>query len=612
MANKSRQTANLVSNSGISTLSTRVDISSGPLLIGTASSTGTSDQDLQVTGGAYISGSVGIGTTNPAASTNLDIRSASASMLLKGTAGGSSITLDAAAPGTYSNQIYFSQNNNSKWALGGQYIGAAATTSFSLFNYDTYNNSFVVSNTDNIGIGITNPSNRLHVGSATTNSFVVTGIGSVGIGTSTPTYRLQVGAGSTLISERLLITSGANATLRINHSNTSDNSSDIRFARDGDDKWILGSSNIGTLGGFDDFGLLRVSGGNYEYPLTAKYTNGNIGISNPNPSTRFQVGDTTDTFAVTGIGSVGIGTTNPQANLTVRRVSNYTDNYKKIVDIEAFDNTNPNGSNVLSIFGGAESRGGAIGFNVQNIIGNESVSQPPQPNSGILTCSPNYGNRAMSLITWNNVSTVGKSPNGASFNIYGAHPAAANNKDLNHYLMLDGDGNIGIGTTLSGAEFAVNKQNAVLSVHHAPNPVGNDLAAGVIVRTQTTSCPSLSTTYDVFRFLNKGGSLSLQSSIQGWLMVGVAANSSGAYQSMYIYTVLSSGLGTGSANYTQAYSNTRGTNPISSIGFVNDGGSGGVKLQVTTGSNASISPCMVKVWFIGNGTNGFFNNQVIM
>ena len=38
---------------------------SGLILIGTATSTGTASQPLQVTGGAYVSGNVGIGTTNP-------------------------------------------------------------------------------------------------------------------------------------------------------------------------------------------------------------------------------------------------------------------------------------------------------------------------------------------------------------------------------------------------------------------------------------------------------------------------------------------------------------------------------------------------------------------
>ena len=46
--------------SGISTFT------SGPILVGTGTSTGTIDQDLQVTGSAYVSGNLGIGTTNPA------------------------------------------------------------------------------------------------------------------------------------------------------------------------------------------------------------------------------------------------------------------------------------------------------------------------------------------------------------------------------------------------------------------------------------------------------------------------------------------------------------------------------------------------------------------
>ena len=46
--------------SGIST------ITSGPILVGTGTSTGTASQPLQVTGGAYVSGNLGIGTTNPA------------------------------------------------------------------------------------------------------------------------------------------------------------------------------------------------------------------------------------------------------------------------------------------------------------------------------------------------------------------------------------------------------------------------------------------------------------------------------------------------------------------------------------------------------------------
>ena len=56
-------TTNLTSQSlvvsGISTFT------NGPILVGTATSTGTASQPLQVDGGAYVSGNLGIGTTNP-------------------------------------------------------------------------------------------------------------------------------------------------------------------------------------------------------------------------------------------------------------------------------------------------------------------------------------------------------------------------------------------------------------------------------------------------------------------------------------------------------------------------------------------------------------------
>ena len=43
----------------------QLQVSSGPVIIGAATSTGTASQPLQVTGGAYVSGNLGIGTTNP-------------------------------------------------------------------------------------------------------------------------------------------------------------------------------------------------------------------------------------------------------------------------------------------------------------------------------------------------------------------------------------------------------------------------------------------------------------------------------------------------------------------------------------------------------------------
>jgi hypothetical protein len=85
----------LVVTAGVSTFT------NGPVLIGSATSTGTATQRLQVTGGAYVSGNLGIGTTNPQAKVHI-VGSGSTALLVDGdvrvvgilTVGSSSITFD--------------------------------------------------------------------------------------------------------------------------------------------------------------------------------------------------------------------------------------------------------------------------------------------------------------------------------------------------------------------------------------------------------------------------------------------------------------------------------------------------------------------------------------
>lgn len=52
-------------NGGFNIISGGLNVTGGPSLIGSATSTGTALQRLQVTGGSYVSGNVGIATTNP-------------------------------------------------------------------------------------------------------------------------------------------------------------------------------------------------------------------------------------------------------------------------------------------------------------------------------------------------------------------------------------------------------------------------------------------------------------------------------------------------------------------------------------------------------------------
>jgi hypothetical protein len=64
-----------INASGISTFT------NGPILIGSGTSTGTASQRLQVTGDAYVSGNLGIGTTQPAAKLNVVDSGASGSVI---------------------------------------------------------------------------------------------------------------------------------------------------------------------------------------------------------------------------------------------------------------------------------------------------------------------------------------------------------------------------------------------------------------------------------------------------------------------------------------------------------------------------------------------------
>ena len=61
-------TGNLTGNVNASGVST---FTNGPVFIGTGTSTGTASQPLQVTGGTYVSGNLGIGSTNPGAKLHL-------------------------------------------------------------------------------------------------------------------------------------------------------------------------------------------------------------------------------------------------------------------------------------------------------------------------------------------------------------------------------------------------------------------------------------------------------------------------------------------------------------------------------------------------------------
>jgi hypothetical protein len=194
-----------------------VVINSGTnLLVGTTTATGTASQNLQVTGGAYVSGNLGIGTTNPGEKLQVDgnmrlgVSTTSNYIAFYGTTGDGPGSYNHTyigeriwSTGTERSELLLFKGNDIDVANGWDRIRLAA----SQVRIDTYTtvtsgtfegvgtstnlvNRVVVHSTGEVGIGTDvltgTASQRLQV---TGGAYVS---GSVGIGTTNPKATLQV------------------------------------------------------------------------------------------------------------------------------------------------------------------------------------------------------------------------------------------------------------------------------------------------------------------------------------------------------------------------------------------------------------------------------------
>ncbi len=254
---------------------------SGAVLVGTISSTGTASQLLQVTGGAYVSGNLGIGTTNPTSK------------------------LSVVGDGNFTGVVTATSFSGD----GSQLTGISASGSVSISTNTTNSNlliPYATSFGSTTGLGATsllvyNPSS-----------------GNLGIGTTNPTSKLDV-LGNAIIKT----TSTGDVNLRLQRSSSSGRAQFTLESESGSQIWRVGLTGGGTetFSFFDGTqNALQLIESLQVVSIDAPYSLA-VGAATT-------TGTASQRLQVTGgayvSGSVGIGTTNPTSKLSVVGDGNFT------------------------------------------------------------------------------------------------------------------------------------------------------------------------------------------------------------------------------------------------------------------------------------------------
>jgi len=413
MANKSRETANLLSNVGVSTIRTEVNIINGPVVIGSA---------VTITAGGIVAG---LSTVNSINATHIN---ATGVGTFTGAIVGSAVTITSggivAGLSTITNfrATHINISGVTTVAAGstaapsitptgdtdtGIFFPSADTIAFA----EGGSEALRIDSSGNIGIGITNPSSQLHITGqfqSTQANSTTTGGGQIYLngatgnridfnqaGVAAPAFTTR-SVGTKIVLYPAINASNVDYALGIDSSTlwySVPETTTHQF------KWYAGTTNIATLFGTGELVVgttsktgtasqtLQVTGG--------AYVSGNIGIGTINPSNKISV----------------VGSIESSGGLLLTPGSATTPSIRRV------DDTNtglyfPAPDEIALSAGGSEvlySSGGNIRFNSAQAIFIESFSFTMDNTYKVLTPWSTIGNRsggASFLVILNNHTGV--------------------------------------------------------------------------------------------------------------------------------------------------------------------------------------------------------------